>query len=42
LGTAIRRLLCRVSKQPGTSISDAELLERFIQRRDEAAFESLL
>jgi RNA polymerase sigma factor (sigma-70 family) len=42
LGTAIRRLLRRVSAAPSAGLSDAELLERFVRSRDEAAIETLL
>jgi hypothetical protein len=42
LGTAIRRLLRRVSPAPSAGLSDAELLERFVRSRDEAAIETLL
>jgi RNA polymerase sigma factor (sigma-70 family) len=42
LGTAIRRLLRHVSAPPGPDVSDAELLEKFAHRRDEAAVETLI
>jgi RNA polymerase sigma factor (sigma-70 family) len=42
LGRAIRRLLRRVSTAPGVDVSDAELLERFVRSRDQAAIETLL
>jgi RNA polymerase sigma factor (sigma-70 family) len=42
LGTAIRRLLRRVSAAPSAGLGDAELLERFVRSRDEAAIETLL
>src|SRR5262249_10908174 len=42
LGTAIRRLLGRVSSSPAQGTSDADLLERFVRHRDEAAIEALL
>jgi RNA polymerase sigma factor (sigma-70 family) len=42
LGTSIRRLLRRVSAAPSAGLSDAELLERFVRSRDEAAIETLL
>ncbi len=42
LGTVIRRLLRRVSAAPGAGLSDAELLERFVRSRDEAALETLV
>jgi RNA polymerase sigma factor (sigma-70 family) len=42
LGTAIRRLLRRVSAAPSAGLSDAELLERFVRSGDEAAIETLL
>jgi hypothetical protein len=40
LHTAIRRLLRRVATPAGADISDAELLERFVQQRDQAAIET--
>jgi RNA polymerase sigma factor (sigma-70 family) len=39
---AIRRLLRTVSGGHGPGLSDAELLERFVRQRDEAAVETLL
>jgi RNA polymerase sigma factor (sigma-70 family) len=42
LGAVICRLLRRVSAAPAAGVSDAELLERFVGRRDEAAIETLL
>jgi RNA polymerase sigma factor (sigma-70 family) len=42
LSRAIRKLLRRVSVPPSAGVTDAELLDRFIQWRDEAAFETLL
>jgi RNA polymerase sigma factor (sigma-70 family) len=42
LGTAIGRLLRQVSAGPSQGATDAELLERFVRLRDEAALETLL
>jgi RNA polymerase sigma factor (sigma-70 family) len=42
LSRAIRKLLRRVSVPPSAGVTDAELLDRFVQWRDEAAFETLL
>jgi hypothetical protein len=42
LGTAIRRLLRRVSAAPSAGVSHAELLERFVRTRDQPASETLL
>jgi RNA polymerase sigma factor (sigma-70 family) len=42
LGMALRRLLHRVSVAPSAGVSDAELLERFVHCRDQAAIETLL
>jgi RNA polymerase sigma factor (sigma-70 family) len=42
LRTAIRRLLRRLAPPVGISVSDAELLDRFVQSQDPAAIETLL
>jgi RNA polymerase sigma factor (sigma-70 family) len=42
LRTLLRRLRQRTDASPGGALSDAELLERFVCRRDEAAFEVLV
>jgi cobalt-zinc-cadmium efflux system membrane fusion protein len=41
LGTFLRRLRCAFAPEAG-SLSDDQLLERFVSRRDEAAFEVLV
>jgi RNA polymerase sigma factor (sigma-70 family) len=42
LRTLLRRLRQRTDASAGGALSDAELLERFVRRRDEAAFEVLV
>jgi RNA polymerase sigma factor (sigma-70 family) len=42
LRTLLRRLRQRTDASPGGALSDAELLDRFVRRRDEAAFEVLV
>jgi RNA polymerase sigma-70 factor (ECF subfamily) len=42
LGTVLNRLCRPLLGQGGTNSTDGELLERFVSRRDEAAFEALL
>ena len=42
LRAAVRRLLRGVSAATSAGLSDADLLERFVHARDEAAIETLL
>lgn len=42
LSSVLHQLLRSVAPSTAGEVSDAELLDRFIQRRDEAAFELLI
>ncbi len=42
LGDALDRLRTVVSRQESAALTDAQLLERYVARRDEAAFEALV
>ncbi|HEY1861373.1 MAG TPA: hypothetical protein VGG61_13520, partial [Gemmataceae bacterium] len=42
LSVVLRHLYKQSARHQGNGVSDAQLLERFVERRDESAFELLL